>query len=73
MSRSLIVGLASCLACGALGMWCSYISADGLDLLVFRLHTIDGRGQVEYVGMFETWPTEAIELAPNEPPPPTPD
>jgi hypothetical protein len=60
---------------GALPMWCFYQSADGLDLIVFRLRTTDGRGQVEYVGMFETQPTEQIKLGPSEPPPPpmTPD
>lgn len=55
---------------GAIGMWCAYLSADGLDLLEFRLRTIDGRGQVEYVGMFETPPTSVVQLAPNEPAPP---
>jgi hypothetical protein len=60
---------------GARPMWCSYVSADGLDVLAFRLHTIDGRGQVEYVGMFETRPTEPLVLPPTEPSPPpiTPD
>lgn len=55
---------------GAQPMWCFFTSADGLDLLTFRLRTIDGRGQVEYVGMFEAAPTEQLHLAPGEPNPP---
>jgi hypothetical protein len=55
---------------GARPMWCFYTSADHLDLLSFRLHTIDGRGQLEYVGMWETRPTEPLVLAETEPTPP---
>jgi hypothetical protein len=40
-------------------MWCHYMSADGFDLLVFRLIAIDGVAHVDYVGMFETAPTSA--------------
>lgn len=43
-------------------MWCSFVSADGLDLLVFRLLAIDGLGYVDYVGMFEAQPTSPLSL-----------
>ena len=43
-------------------MWCSYTSADQLDLLVFRLLVINGVGYVDYVGMFETQPTSTVPL-----------
>lgn len=43
-------------------MWCSYISADGFDLLVFRLLAINGVAHVDYVGMFETQPTSTSQV-----------
>ncbi|MCH9687233.1 MAG: hypothetical protein K0V04_37710, partial [Deltaproteobacteria bacterium] len=50
--------------------WCSYQSSDGLDVLAFRLRTIEGVGYVDYVGMNETKPGAPISFD-GEPPAPS--
>ncbi len=55
---------------GAEPYWCYYISDDNLDLLVFRLQVIAGRGRITYVGLFERRPTGPIAVGRTDPPPP---
>ncbi len=54
---------------GEAPMWCAYHSKDGLDLLVFRLRGSEAGARIDYVGLFETRPSEALR-ADGEPPPP---
>ena len=55
---------------GAEPYWCYYISDDSLDLLVFRLQVIAGRGRVTYVGLFPTRPSGPIAVGRTDPSPP---
>lgn len=48
---------------GAEPMWCTYTSADGFDLLVFRLVTEGGEARVDYVGYMPERPTGYVRVA----------
>ena len=54
---------------GKAPMWCTWVSADGLDLVVLRMAMIEGSARVDYVGFFPDRPTEPMR-ADGEPPPP---
>ncbi len=55
---------------GAEPMWCSFTSGDRHDILLFKLRMIEGRGQIEYMGMFNERPEGPVRVASSEPPPP---
>lgn len=58
---------------GAEPVWCSYTSADGLDIIGFRLIMYRGRLQTDYIGFFRERMTEAIRVPEaGDPPPLTP-
>ncbi len=66
----LVPGVQDVIQTGAEPYWCYYQSNDRLDLLVFKMRVIQGRTQVEYVGLFEERPSAPVVIPRHEAVPP---
>jgi hypothetical protein len=62
------LGIQERLRTGAEPMW-SYFEND-LDRILFRFRVIGGRAWIDYVGLFEEFPTEPVRVADQGPAPP---
>jgi hypothetical protein len=61
--RPLQPGWELLVAGGAEPMWCTYTSADGFDLLVFRMVTHSGDAKIDFVGFMPERPSGYVRVA----------